>query len=84
MKHLIRKWLGIVDAMPPRIEPLPFAISTVRIEPGDIIVLRSDSCLPPAAIESIRTGIKSQLMEGTKVMVLTGGMQMAVAQCACK
>lgn len=53
------------------------ALTRVRVEPGDVLVLRFDSMLSSLAVDRVRTEVERAL-PGVRCMVLERGQPVAV------
>jgi len=56
-----------------------FEIAKLELREGDILVLRTDLILTREQAESLKARINDEI-SGVKVMVLTGGLSLAVLQ----
>lgn len=52
------------------------AITRLSLEPGDVLVLRTDYDFDGDEIVQIQSNAEAMLPEGTRVVLLTGGMRL--------
>jgi hypothetical protein len=66
------------DPMNPEEVLQPGQLAVLRVEPGDVLVLRTDRVITSDMASSMRETVEGNLPPGVKVMVLSGGIEIGV------
>lgn len=63
-----------------RIEIVLEHLKVLRVEPGDVLVFRTDKTLPDATLDWIESEARKVFGEDQKVVVLADGMELEVVR----